>query len=71
MYLDLPQQAVEGRNNGKFPPGSIYTDPGFNAAIRSYFLRLAGQNAPRLAWLDGRWICPNWRGWPRRSYGRW
>jgi len=52
MYLDLPQQAVEGRNNGKFPPGSIYTDPGFNAAIRSYFLRLAGQNTPRLAWLD-------------------
>ena len=52
MYLDLPQQAVEGRNNGKFPPRSIYTDPGFNAAIRSYFLRLAGQNAPRLAWLD-------------------
>jgi len=52
IYLDLPQQAVEGRNNGKFPPGSIYTDPTFNAAIRSYFLRLAGQNAPRLAWLD-------------------
>jgi thymidylate kinase len=52
IYLDLPQQAVEGRNNGKFPPGSIYTDPAFNAAIRSYFLRLAGQNTPRLAWLD-------------------
>jgi thymidylate kinase len=52
MYLDLPQEAVEGRNNGKFPPGSIYTDPAFNTAIRSYFLRLAGQNTPRLAWLD-------------------
>jgi thymidylate kinase len=52
VYLDLPQQAVPGRNNGKFPPGSIYTDPGFNAAIRAYFLRLAGQNTPRVAWLD-------------------
>lgn len=28
VYLDLPQQAVQSRNNGKFPPGSIYTDPG-------------------------------------------
>jgi thymidylate kinase len=52
VYLDLPQHAVAGRNNGKFPPGSIYTDPGFNAAIRAYFLRLAGQNTPRVAWLD-------------------
>ena len=52
IYLDLPQSAVQGRNKGKFPPGSIYTDPGFNAAIRSYFLRLAGQKAPRVAWLD-------------------
>jgi thymidylate kinase len=52
VYLDLPQQAVHGRNNGKFAPGSIYTDPGFNAAIRSYFLRLAGRKTPRVAWLD-------------------
>ena len=52
VYLDLPQHAVAGRNNGKFPPGSIYTDPGFNAAIRAYFRRLAGQNTPHVAWLD-------------------
>ena len=52
LYLDLPQDAVQGRNNGKFPPGSIYTDPGFNAAIRAYFSRLAGRKAPRVAWLD-------------------
>jgi hypothetical protein len=37
---------VEGRNNGKFPPGSIYTDSAFNEAIRSYFLRPAGQKTP-------------------------
>jgi thymidylate kinase len=52
LYLDLPQHAVQGRNNGKFPPGSIYTDPAFNAAIRAYFSRLAGQESPRVAWLD-------------------
>nr|MDQ2875935.1 hypothetical protein [Actinomycetota bacterium] len=52
LYLDLPQHAVQGRNNGKFPPGSIYTDPAFNAAIRAYFSRLAGQKSPRVAWLD-------------------
>jgi hypothetical protein len=26
MYLKLPQTGVQGRNNGKFPPGSSYTD---------------------------------------------
>jgi thymidylate kinase len=52
LDLDLPQDAVQGRNNGKFPPGSIYTDPAFNAAIRAYFSRLAGRKAPRVAWLD-------------------
>jgi hypothetical protein len=52
LYLDLPQDAVQGRNNGKFPPGSIYTDPAFNAAIRAYFSRLADQKSPRVAWLD-------------------
>jgi thymidylate kinase len=52
LYLDLPQDAVQHRNPGKFPPGSIYTDPGFNAAVRAYFRRLAGGKAPRVAWLD-------------------
>jgi thymidylate kinase len=52
LYLDLPQQAVHGRNQGKFPPGSVYTDQTFNAAIRAYFRRLADRNAPRVAWLD-------------------
>jgi thymidylate kinase len=52
LYLDLPQEAVPGRNPGKFPPGSIYTDPDFNAAVRAYFRRLADGNTPRVAWLD-------------------
>lgn len=52
FYLDLPQEAVRDRNRGKFPADSIYLDPVFNAAIRAYFLRLAGRKAPRVAWLD-------------------
>ena len=52
LYLDLPQDAVRERNPGKFPPGSIYTDPDFNAAVRAYFRRLAGRKAPQVAWLD-------------------
>jgi len=52
LYLDLPQAAVHDRNQGKFPPGSIYTDEDFNAAIRAYFRRLAGRETPRVAWLD-------------------
>ena len=39
-------------NRGKLPYHSIYIDRGFNAAIRSYFLRLAGREPSRVAWLD-------------------
>src|SRR6266566_4464668 len=52
VYLDLPQHALDERNNGKFAGGSIYTDARFNAAIRAYFRRLAGRESPRVAWLD-------------------
>ncbi len=52
LYLDVPQDTIHRRNQGKFPPGSIYTDPAFNAAIRRYFRRLAGRKPPRVAWLD-------------------
>ena len=52
LYLDLPQDSVPERNPGKFPPGSIYTDPDFNAAVRAYFRWLAGQKTPQVAWLD-------------------
>lgn len=52
LYLDLPQDAIQRRNPGKFPPGSIYTDPDFNAAVRAYFRRLADEKTPHVAWLD-------------------
>jgi len=52
VYLDLPQDAVHERNHGKFPEDSIYIDPAFNAAIRSYLLRLAGREPSRVVWLD-------------------
>jgi thymidylate kinase len=52
LYLDVPQDVICQRNQGKFPSGSIYTDPDFNAAIRAYFWRLANRKTPQLAWLD-------------------
>ncbi|HEV2374109.1 MAG TPA: hypothetical protein VGS19_18380 [Streptosporangiaceae bacterium] len=52
VYLDLPQDAVGERNHGKFPAGSIYTDPAFNTSVRAYFSRLAGQKTPHVMWLD-------------------
>ncbi len=52
LYLDVPQQAIDARNNGKFEPGNILIDAGFNQAIRAYFLQLAGQQPQRVAWLD-------------------
>ena len=52
LHLDLPQDAVPERNPGKFPPGSIYTDPDFNATVRAYFRRLASRKTPPVAWLD-------------------
>lgn len=52
FYLDLPQEAVGARNHEKFPVGSVYTNPRFNAAVRSYFSRLAGRKTTCLAWLD-------------------
>jgi thymidylate kinase len=52
LYLDVPQETIYRRNQGKFPPGSIYTDPVFNTAVRGYFRRLAGQKPARVAWLD-------------------
>lgn len=58
IYLDLAQDAVQRRNPGKFPPGSIYTDPDFNAAVRAYFRRLAGEKTPHVAWLDAKLDLP-------------
>jgi thymidylate kinase len=53
LYLDVPHHVVQARNQGKFPPGSIYIDESFNAAIRAYFQRLADRKTPHVAWLDG------------------
>lgn len=47
LYLDVPQETIHCRNQGKFPPGSVYTDPVFNAAVRRYFRRLAGHRYVR------------------------
>jgi len=52
VYLDLPQEAVHDRNQGKFGEDSIYIDPVFNSAVRTYFLRLAYRNTPCVMWLD-------------------
>ena len=53
LYLDIDHTVVHARNNGKFPPGSLFTDTRFNQAIRSYFHTLTGMSQPRVRWLDG------------------
>jgi len=52
LYLDVPQQAIDARNKGKFEAGNIFLDADFNEGIRAYFLRLAGQEPQRVIWLD-------------------
>jgi thymidylate kinase len=52
LYLDVPQQAIDARNKGKFEAGNIFLDAGFNEGIRAYFLRLASQEPQRVIWLD-------------------
>lgn len=52
LYLDVPQQTIHDRNDGKFPDDSILIDAKFNTAIRSYFRRLSLHTHPRMAWLD-------------------
>jgi thymidylate kinase len=53
IYLDVPHQAVEQRNRGKFPADSIFIDARFNAAIRSYYDTVAASDDDRVVWLDG------------------
>ncbi len=71
MYLDLPQQAVEGRNNGKSRLAASTPTP----ASTQPSVHISCGSPPRTlrVWRGSmrRWTCPNWRGWPRRSYGRW
>jgi thymidylate kinase len=52
VYLDVSEETVAARNRGKFPPGSIFVDPAFNAGFRSYFRRLADAGLTRIVWLD-------------------
>jgi len=52
MYLDMPQNLVHQRNNGKFEPDNIFIDADFNQGIRTYFQRFAGVPHHRIAWLD-------------------
>jgi thymidylate kinase len=52
VYLDTPQWAIEERNRGKFPEGSIFTRRDFNIAARSYFERLAIDAPSLVLWID-------------------
>jgi thymidylate kinase len=52
LYLDVPQQAIDARNRGKFEAGNIFVDADFNEGIRAYFLRLARREPQRVIWLD-------------------
>jgi thymidylate kinase len=53
LYLDVGPDTIDRRNRGKFPPGSVFTDPDFNRAIRAYFATLADAGTPPVTWLDG------------------
>ena len=45
----LEDRSAYDRNQGKFPSGSIYTDPELNAAIRAYFRRLTDRKTLHMA----------------------
>jgi thymidylate kinase len=47
VFLDVPQRAVDDRNQGKFPADSIFIDARFNAGIRGYYESLAAQDDHR------------------------
>lgn len=52
LYLDLPQEAIPYRNNGKFDTGNVFIDPHYNAGVRSFFEALADSDQPSLLWMD-------------------
>ncbi len=52
IFLDVPQRAVDDRNQGKFSADSIFIDARFNAGIRGYYESLAAQGDRRVVWLD-------------------
>ena len=53
LYLDVSQETIHARNQGKFPPGSVFVDATFNAGIRSYFEPPQDPALPEVAWLEG------------------
>ncbi|MGH7926680.1 MAG: hypothetical protein ACREQV_02675 [Candidatus Binatia bacterium] len=52
LYLDLPQEAIPDRNNGKFGEDNVLIDPQYNAGVRSYFEVLAGSGQPLPVWMN-------------------
>ncbi len=52
LYLDIPTEAIDDRNKGKFALDSIFINAEFNAGIRSYFEQLADAGRLTVAWLD-------------------
>ncbi len=53
LHLAVPQTTIEARNGGKFPDDSIYLDTAYNAALDTYYTRLADQATPAVLRLDG------------------
>jgi thymidylate kinase len=51
LYLDLPQEAIEDRNQGKFEDGNIFIDPDYNAGFRAFFETLDADR-PATVWID-------------------
>jgi len=51
LYLDLPQEAIEDRNQGKFEDGNIFIDPDYNAGFRAFFETLDA-DLPATVWID-------------------
>jgi thymidylate kinase len=52
LYLDVDQPTILGRNRGKFPEGTIFIDPAFNAGIRDYYVEITGRRTAPVVWLD-------------------
>jgi thymidylate kinase len=52
LYLDTPLEVIHARNNGKFPPDSVFTDAEFNASFRDFFAALAADRPGLCVWLD-------------------
>jgi thymidylate kinase len=43
LYLDVSQEEIQRRNNGKFPQDSIFINSEFNAWVKDYFINLQMQ----------------------------